>query len=113
MSKNVVKTEGQQMTSQYGESALHAWKARLHARTLMHTPTRPGAYCLSTKTIIRERDSVLRYTYTVCPVNFVKYVWLFTALQIIVLWPILSRASLEMPCLNNVRYIGTPDCSFS
>jgi hypothetical protein len=29
------------MTSQYGAYALHAEKASLHARTLMHTPTRP------------------------------------------------------------------------
>jgi hypothetical protein len=42
MSKNLVKTEGAQMTSQYGAHALQAGKARLHARTRMHTPTRPG-----------------------------------------------------------------------
>jgi hypothetical protein len=30
MSKNVVETEGPQMTSQYGAYALHAGKARLH-----------------------------------------------------------------------------------
>jgi hypothetical protein len=33
---------GAQMTSQYGSCALQAWKARLHARTLMHTPTHLG-----------------------------------------------------------------------
>ena len=37
MSKNVVETEGQQMTSQYGAYALYAGYARLHARTRMHT----------------------------------------------------------------------------
>ena len=42
MSKNVVDTEGPQMTSQYGACALHAGKARLHALTLMHTPTLTG-----------------------------------------------------------------------
>jgi hypothetical protein len=42
MSKNVAKTEGPQMTSQYGTYELHAGKARLHACTCMHTPTRPG-----------------------------------------------------------------------
>jgi hypothetical protein len=40
MSKNVVETEGPQEMSQYGVYALHAGKVRLHARTLMHTPTR-------------------------------------------------------------------------
>ena len=42
MSKNVVETEGPQMTSQYGSYALHAGKARLHPRTSMDTPTRSG-----------------------------------------------------------------------
>ena len=42
MSKIVSETEGLQMTSQYGAYALHAGLARLHARTGMHTPTRPG-----------------------------------------------------------------------
>jgi hypothetical protein len=42
MSKNMVKSEGPQMTSQHGAYALHAGKARLHARTRMHTPMRPG-----------------------------------------------------------------------
>ena len=62
------------MTSQYGAYALHAEKARLHSRTLMHL--RSGArararthrpisniYCFSTATIIHERASMLRYTY--------------------------------------------------
>jgi hypothetical protein len=46
-------------------------------RTDMHTPARPGARtrtqthtcnisCLSTATMVRERASMLRYTYTVC-----------------------------------------------
>jgi hypothetical protein len=76
MSKNVVETEGPQMTSQYGAYALHAEKARLHPRTSMHTPTRSGThthartpspastnYCLSTATMIRKRASILRNTY--------------------------------------------------
>jgi hypothetical protein len=36
MSKNVVETVGPQMTSQYGAYALHAGRAQLHSRKLMH-----------------------------------------------------------------------------
>jgi hypothetical protein len=32
------------MTSQHGAYALHAGKARLHAHTRMHKPTRPGTH---------------------------------------------------------------------
>jgi hypothetical protein len=39
MSKNVVDSEGPQMTSQYGAYALHAGLARPHALIPMHTPT--------------------------------------------------------------------------
>jgi hypothetical protein len=44
ISKNVVETEGSQMTSQYGAYALRAWLARLYARMRMHTTTCPGTY---------------------------------------------------------------------
>jgi hypothetical protein len=44
MSKNVVETEGTQMTSQHGAYALRAALARLYARMRMHTPTLPGAH---------------------------------------------------------------------
>jgi hypothetical protein len=44
MLKNVVETEGQQMTSQYGAYTLHAGKVRLHACMRMHTPTCPGTH---------------------------------------------------------------------
>jgi hypothetical protein len=62
--------------------ALCAGLARLYARMRMHTPTRSdtlirpnmrpisNTYCFSTVTIIRERDSVLRYTYIACLVYF-------------------------------------------
>jgi hypothetical protein len=43
MSKNIVETEGPQMTSQHGTYALRAGLARLYARMCMNTPTRPGA----------------------------------------------------------------------
>ena len=72
------------MTSQYGAYALHAGKARLHARTRMYTLKRPcththarthrsiyNTYCFSTATIIRERASVLRCTYIACIVTSV------------------------------------------
>ena len=60
------------MTSQYSAYALHAGLARLQARMRMHTPTRTHActhrpksstYCFSMVTMIRERASVLHYTY--------------------------------------------------
>ena len=72
------------MTSQYGANAMRAGLARLQARMRMHThtPTRPGnhtharthahtcthrpisnTYCFSTAIMIRERTSMLRYTY--------------------------------------------------
>ena len=41
MSKNVVETEGPQMTSQYGAYALRAGLARLHAHMRMYMHTRP------------------------------------------------------------------------
>ena len=44
MSKNIVETEGPQMTSQYGAYALRAGLARLYARMRMHTPARPSAH---------------------------------------------------------------------
>jgi hypothetical protein len=44
MSKNIVETEGPQMTSQYGAYALCAGLASLHARMHMHTPTLPGTH---------------------------------------------------------------------
>ena len=69
--KNVVETEGPQMTSQYGAYALRAGLARLYARMRMHTPTRSGThvhartrrpisitYCFSRATMIPERASV-------------------------------------------------------
>ena len=42
MSKNIVETEGLQMTSQYGAYASHALLARVYARTRMHKTTRQG-----------------------------------------------------------------------
>ena len=39
MSKNIVETEGPQMTSQHGAHALRAGLARLYARMRVHTPT--------------------------------------------------------------------------
>ena len=82
MSKNIVETEGPQMTSQYGVYALRAGLARLYARMRMHTPTRPGNHkhartrkdahidqyviviAFPQQHWFRERASVLRYTYT-------------------------------------------------
>jgi hypothetical protein len=42
MSKNVVDTEGPEMTSEHGAYALHAGLARPYARMRVHTPMRPG-----------------------------------------------------------------------
>ena len=44
MSKNIVETEGPEMTSQYGAYALRAELARLYARMRMHAPTRQGTH---------------------------------------------------------------------
>ena len=44
MSKNEVEPEGPQMTSQHGAYMLNAGYARLHARTRMHTSTRPSTH---------------------------------------------------------------------
>ena len=70
MSKMWVETEGPQMTSQYGAYALRAGLARLYALMRMHTPTYPHARThtqtnntFSTAPMIRERASVLCYTY--------------------------------------------------
>ena len=54
MSKNIMETEGSQVTSQYGAYALHARVTRLHARMRMHTPTRPGTH-MHTRTRTRAR----------------------------------------------------------
>jgi cyclophilin family peptidyl-prolyl cis-trans isomerase len=82
--KNMVETEGPQMTSQCGAYALRAELARAHVRTHMHTSTRPGTHmharahtrtsrsnacCFLTATMFRERASMLRYTYIACLVQ--------------------------------------------
>jgi hypothetical protein len=84
ISKNVVGTEGSQMTSQYGAYALRAGLARLYARIRMHTPSRPGIdihartrkhahrnqyvilIAFPQQQWFRERASVLRCTYIAC-----------------------------------------------
>ena len=84
MPKIMVTTDGPQMASQYGAYALRAGLASLYARMRMHTPTRPGTHmhartskhvhtdqyvifhCFSTATKIRERASILRYTFIAC-----------------------------------------------
>jgi hypothetical protein len=79
MSKNIVGSEGPQVTLQHGAYALRAGLARLY--TCMRKHKRPGTnahthkrahtkicntYCFSKATIFRERASLLRYTYIVC-----------------------------------------------
>ena len=44
MSKNMMETEGPQMTLQYGAYALRAGLARRYARMRMLTPTRPDTH---------------------------------------------------------------------
>ena len=84
MAKNIVETEGPQMTSQYGAYALHAGLARPHAHMRMHTPTRPGTHmhartrkhahtdqyviliAFPQQQWFRERTSVLRCTRIAC-----------------------------------------------
>jgi hypothetical protein len=85
MSKTVVETQGLQMTSQYGAYTFYAGKARLHVRMRMTKTTRlvtqhgrtharthrpvSNTYCFPAATMIRERASMLRYTYIVCLVH--------------------------------------------
>jgi hypothetical protein len=89
MSKNIVETEGPQMTSQHGAYALSAGLARLYALMRMHTSTRSGTYmharmrkhAHTNQYIILiafpqqqwfcSRASMLRYTYIACLVFFV------------------------------------------
>jgi hypothetical protein len=84
MSKNLVETEGPQMTSQYGAYAFRAGSARLHARMRKHTPTRPGTHmhertrkhahtdqyviliAFPQQQWFRECALLLRYTYIGC-----------------------------------------------
>ena len=88
MSTNIVLTEGPQMTSQYGAYAFRAGVARLYARMPMHTPMRPSTHihararkhahtdqcvillAFPRQQWLRERASVLRYTYIACLVLF-------------------------------------------
>jgi hypothetical protein len=89
MSTNIVDIEGLQMTSQHGAYESRAGLARLYARMRMHTPTHPGtnmhartrAQACTHSPIcdtafpqqqwLRERASMLRYTYIGCLVLFV------------------------------------------
>jgi hypothetical protein len=83
MSKNIVETEGPQITS-HGVYGLRAGLARLHARMHMHTPTRPGNHmhahmlkhahtdlyailiAFQQQQWFCERTLMLRYTYIAC-----------------------------------------------
>jgi hypothetical protein len=81
----MVETEGPQMTSQHGAYALHAGLARLHARMCMHTSTSSRTHAharthtythkyviliaLPREQWLRERASVMWYTYVACLVS--------------------------------------------
>ena len=90
MWKDVVETQGPQLTIEYSARALHAGLARLHELMRMHTPTRPrthmhartrthahrsinNTYLFPTTTINRERAALLLYTYIGPLVNYAKY----------------------------------------
>ena len=72
MLKNMMETEGPQMTSQYGAYALRAGLVRLYART--HARTRNHAHTDQYVILIvfpqqqwfREGASMLRYSYIAC-----------------------------------------------
>ena len=75
-----VEKYGESRGATIGAYELHAGKARLHARTHMHTRTRLGARtqichicCFSTATTIRKRASELRYTYIIYLVVWIEY----------------------------------------
>jgi hypothetical protein len=72
MSKNMIRAATKNVITWRIRVACWISKA---TRTRMYTPTRPHTtqicdiYCFSTATKIRERASMLRYTYTVLFVN--------------------------------------------
>jgi hypothetical protein len=67
MSKNVVEPERPQMTSQYGASIY-----LLDKQHYTHTRRKiSNNYCFSTATMVRQRASVLRYTYIACLVTYI------------------------------------------
>jgi hypothetical protein len=84
MSKNTVETKGPQMTSQYGAYVLRSGLARIHARMRMHTSTHSGIHmhahtrkhahtdqyviliAFPQQQWLRERASMLCYTYIAC-----------------------------------------------
>jgi hypothetical protein len=85
ISKNIVVTEGPQITSQYGAYAFRAVLARLYSRMYMHMPTRLSTHAMRKHahtdqyvTVIafpqqqwsRKRASVLRYKYITCLVLY-------------------------------------------
>jgi hypothetical protein len=68
MSKNVVETEGPQITSQYDAYALRVGLARLYARMRLHTRTHAHTdqyviLLFHSNNSFRECATVLRYTY--------------------------------------------------
>ena len=70
MSKNVVETEGPQMTTLMAHTRCMLDKqGYMHIRVRTH---RPGSntYCFSTSTMIRECALMLRHTYIACLVYF-------------------------------------------
>jgi hypothetical protein len=88
MSKNIVDTEGPQLTSRYGAFAMRDGLTRLNARMRMHTHTRPGThmnarthaqacthrridntYCFPQQQWFRERAGMWRYTHVPCLVT--------------------------------------------
>ena len=58
MSKTMVQPESSQMTSQHGAYELHTRKARLHARTRTHTPTRAVYGIMSKNTVEPQKPQV-------------------------------------------------------
>jgi hypothetical protein len=95
MSKNIVKTEGPQMMSQYGAYALCTGLARLHAHMCMYAPMRPGTHmhahlrkhahtdqyviliAFPQQQWFCERASMLRCTYISCLVIYMLHLLLF------------------------------------
>jgi hypothetical protein len=71
MSKNVVETKGPQMTSQHGADALRAGLAMLLARMRKHAYTDQYVIVIAFphQQWLRERASMLRYTYIACLVT--------------------------------------------
>jgi hypothetical protein len=123
MSKNVMETEGPQMTSQYGAYALRAGLPCTRPRVRVPTSTQAPASMHTYKYVIliafpqqqwfRERASLLRNTYIVCLVVSCR-AWSCRLFGKLALLTVFSRNTLRTKAVNETTdiQVSTPDTSF-